>query len=179
MSDFLTSSAFIVPMITLCFTLCFIFLSYIPYIPSNMDFKIKFLLSGVLSVLLTFYAAIHLSFDFIAIAFGSIVSLLILRSLYITNFYSFKLDNAIVSVKIAELIFNLRKHPENVQPEEILDLEDDIEKLPSINYKEYIKKLIKKYKTYRVNSKPVNSEKVTSEHENSEQENSESSIKSD
>ena len=142
-------------------------------------FKLKFLLSGVLSVLFTFYAAIHLSFDFIAISFGTIVSLLILRSLYITNFYSFKLDNAITSVKIAELIYNLRKHPENVQPEEILELEDEIENLPSKNYKEYIKKLIKKYKTKRVNPEQVNSEQVNSEQVNSEQVNSESSVNSE
>lgn len=161
MSDFLTTSAFIVPMITLGFTLCFIFLSYIPYIPSNLDFKIKFLLSGVLAVLVTFYSAIHLSPNFIAIAFGAIVSILILRSIFITNFYSFKLDNAVVSVKIAELIYNLRKHPENVKLEEILELEDEIENLPPKNYKEYIKKLIKKYRTNRVNSEQVNSESST------------------
>jgi len=159
MSDFLTSSAFIVPMITLGFTLCFIFLSYIPYIPSNLDFKIKFLLSGVLAVLITFYAAIHLSSNFIAIAFGTIVSILILRSFYITNFYSFKLGNAVVSIKIAELIYNLRKHPENVKLEEILELEDEIENLPPKNYKEYIKKLIKKYRNNVVNSESsINSE---------------------
>jgi len=158
MSDFLTSSAFIVPMITLGFILCFIFLSYIPYIPSNLDFKIKFLLSVVLAVLITFYSAIHLSSNFIAIAFGTIVSILILRSFYITNFYSFKLGNAVVSIKIAELIYNLRKHPENVKLEEILELEDEIENLPPKNYKEYIKKLIKKYRANKVNPEPVNSE---------------------
>jgi hypothetical protein len=168
MSDFFTTSAFIVPMITLGFTMCFIFLSYIPYIPSNFDFKVKFLFSGVISVLLTVYAATHLSSNFIAMAFGTIVSILILRSLFITNFYSFKLNNAIVSVKIIELIYNLRKHPENVKPQDVLELEDKIEQLASKNYKDYIKKLIKRYRTNRLNSEPVKSEESSSEEVNSE-----------
>jgi hypothetical protein len=80
---------------------------------------------------------------------------LILRSFYITNFNSFKLGNAVVSIKIAELIYNLRKHPENVKLEEILELEDEIENLPPKNYKEYIKKLIKKYRNNIVNSESL------------------------
>jgi len=119
----------------------------------NYDFTFKFYLGIILSIVTSVYIFSFVEFNHIAIFFGFVLTLFIIKGFKSFNSNSFQFKNLVNNIKIIELIYNLKFHPKDMTTNKINKFLPLIESLSSKNLKNYVYKLINKVKLINNDSK--------------------------
>jgi len=162
MENILSSISYLIPINTVVIFIYFNLLLNFHLFSIGYDFRFKFYLSILLGILTSVYIYLNISFEYVAIFFGCVLTYLIIKGIKTFSSRTLTLDSFRNNLKIIELIYNLKFHSNEITSGYINKLLPLIDSITNKSLRDLINKKINNLK-FKNNTSKTTSESIPSQ----------------